>query len=278
MRDHDRVHGWHHGEALLESARLAHWATDDVPPHVHADFQISVELTGCVDYHLGRQRLRVGRGQVVIIPPGVRHAMTDPGPRHPFGAFRLMFIPATMIAQLGVSPMDLMGGACLIKSPRFAADFLHYHQTSERGGPRLGQDEQLASWLHRVTRELGRPPAPSPRRLTSADSGQRLDRVRSRLLDDLRANPSLPELAASVGLTPTELSRGFRSRFGLPPHRFLLTARIDRAKRMLAKGTPINMVAVATGFADQAHLTRQFKRLAQVTPGRYARLAETFKT
>jgi AraC family transcriptional regulator len=55
---------------------------------------------------------------------------------------------------------------------------------------------------------------------------------------------------------------------GLAPHRYLLMRRLERARRLL--DTPdavLSDVALRTGFADQAHFTRLFKREFGVTPG-----------
>lgn len=48
-----------------------------------------------------------------------------------------------------------------------------------------------------------------------------------------------------------------------------MSRRVDRARRLLLAGRAPADVAGATGFYDQAHLTRHFKRLVGVTPGRY---------
>ena len=54
----------------------------------------------------------------------------------------------------------------------------------------------------------------------------------------------------------------------MAPHRFLLTLRLDHARRLLdAPNAILSDVALRTGFADQAHFTRLFKREFGVTPG-----------
>jgi AraC-like DNA-binding protein len=56
----------------------------------------------------------------------------------------------------------------------------------------------------------------------------------------------------------------------MPPHAYLVQIRLLRAKALLRRGRPIAHVASATGFADQSHFTRHFKRLMGVTPAKYA--------
>ena len=55
----------------------------------------------------------------------------------------------------------------------------------------------------------------------------------------------------------------------MPPHAFQTQVRVARAKALLLRGWPISQAAAHTGFADQSHLTRHFKRLVGVTPGQY---------
>jgi AraC family transcriptional regulator len=84
----------------------------------------------------------------------------------------------------------------------------------------------------------------------------------------LSANLSVDLLAREVGLSPAHFARAFRESTGRAPHRYLLTMRLAQARRLL--DTPDAMlsdVAQRTGFADQAHFTRLFKREFGTTPG-----------
>jgi len=79
---------------------------------------------------------------------------------------------------------------------------------------------------------------------------------------------SIDFLATEVGLSPAHFARAFRETLGLPPHRYLLHLRLERARRMLdAEDAVLSDVALRAGFADQAHFTRLFKREYGVTPG-----------
>jgi AraC-like DNA-binding protein len=61
----------------------------------------------------------------------------------------------------------------------------------------------------------------------------------------------------------------FKDRVGLTPHAYQDQLRVRRAKQLLDREVPIAQAAVEAGFYDQAHLTRHFKRVMGVTPGRY---------
>lgn len=62
------------------------------------------------------------------------------------------------------------------------------------------------------------------------------------------------------------LSRDFRALLGVSPYRFLVFRRLERACRMLGEGMGLADTALANGFADQSHFTRQFKKAYGMTP------------
>lgn len=82
---------------------------------------------------------------------------------------------------------------------------------------------------------------------------------------------TLAELARLTGFSPFHVCRLFSEAVGVPPYAYLVRARLERARAMVAAGEPLSAVAYATGFSDQSHLTRHFKRAFGVTPGQYAR-------
>lgn len=88
----------------------------------------------------------------------------------------------------------------------------------------------------------------------------------------LDARLSVMTLAREAGLSPSHFARAFKETTGRAPHRYLLSQRLERARRLLAvPGGTISDVAARTGFADQAHFTRLFRREFGLTPGAYLR-------
>lgn len=97
-------------------------------------------------------------------------------------------------------------------------------------------------------------------------------RAKELLLDDLRADRSISDLAAACGLSARHLTRAFKATTGLPPHRWLLRRRVERAKDLLeATDKDIAAIALACGFADQSHLTRVFHAMVGTSPGAWRR-------
>ena len=73
-------------------------------------------------------------------------------------------------------------------------------------------------------------------------------------------------------LSRYELARQFRAAQGTSPYRYSLLRRLDRARQLVGHGQPLVEVALATGFADQAHLTRMFHAAFGVSPARHRAL------
>ena len=82
-------------------------------------------------------------------------------------------------------------------------------------------------------------------------------------------NITLEELAGVAHMSPYHLLRVFRKKMGITPHSYQVQLRVDEAKRLLRRGFSISHVAVATGFFDQAHFSKQFKRYVGATPGQF---------
>jgi len=92
------------------------------------------------------------------------------------------------------------------------------------------------------------------------------------LLDGRRSVVRSVELEAQTGLSRYELARQFRAAYGTSPYRYSLLRRLDYARKKLRRGEPLVEVALAAGFADQAHFSRVFVATYGIPPGRYAHL------
>jgi AraC-like DNA-binding protein len=73
-----------------------------------------------------------------------------------------------------------------------------------------------------------------------------------------------------AGMSASHFSQLFRQSMGLSPYRYVLTVRIDKAKRLL-RGSRLGVldVALATGFADQSHFAKTFRRVTGTIPTVY---------
>jgi AraC family transcriptional regulator len=97
-----------------------------------------------------------------------------------------------------------------------------------------------------------------------------LRRVTEAMSEHAHHDLALEELAALVGLSAKHFARAFRQSTGVPPHRWLIERRIERAKTLLITADlGLAEIALACGFADQSHFTAAFRRGTGVTPGAF---------
>lgn len=87
----------------------------------------------------------------------------------------------------------------------------------------------------------------------------------------------LADWAARLGVSPEQLSRGFRKAYGVTPQRYRWEVRSRAALRGLASSASLAELALVHGFADQAHLTRSLRDFAGAPPGALRR-SIAFKT
>ncbi len=84
-------------------------------------------------------------------------------------------------------------------------------------------------------------------------------------LDD---KTGLDALASMAGLSTHHFARAFHQSVGMPPHGYILSRRLERAERMLRETRlPLAEIAAATGFSDQSHLAKHFRRRTGMSPG-----------
>jgi len=100
-----------------------------------------------------------------------------------------------------------------------------------------------------------------------------LMRVREMLRESHSQSLNLATISREVGVHPVHLCREFRRFFRSTPGEYLRRIRVEAAGRLLrGRDMPLSEVAVTCGFADQAHLSRTFRRITSLSPLQYRRM------
>jgi AraC family transcriptional regulator len=137
------------------------------------------------------------------------------------------------------------------------------------GGPLAADSMANVLAVHLIRHVL------APRRPVGGADGAlprgRLRAVVEYIEEHLDAGLSLEQMAAVARLSPYHFARQFKVATGLPPHKFVILRRVERAKQLLETADDISLAEVATyaGFSDQSHFSHHFKRLVGVTPGHF---------
>jgi AraC-like DNA-binding protein len=107
---------------------------------------------------------------------------------------------------------------------------------------------------------------PTPRRPHCEPAEVRVERARLFIEAHATQRVSLETLAELAGVSTYHCIRLFNRVLGESPHVYQLRRRIELARALLAKGLPGSRVAVETGFSDQSHFIRMFRRFTGGTP------------
>lgn len=107
----------------------------------------------------------------------------------------------------------------------------------------------------------------TPSRKRSRLAAWQLRRATDFIRENCLRNIRLEELASLTGLSQSHFSHAFKASTGIAPHQWQTNARLERAKQLLMQGQhPLTSIAAETGFSDQAHFTRVFRKNLGTTP------------
>ena len=190
---------------------------------------------------------------------------------------------------LGLDEKDLLSGKSL-------SAFFHYDRSLFRRG---NEQDSPVQWIRvdseRTQNVLITPPLRTSKELRNSEYAMIHSRPRLSTLENLPESIPTPSrgglppvvtrrvcdyieghleekirldgLAALAGLSTDHFARAFHQSVGVPPHTYLLRRRLEHVEHMLRDThAPLSEIAQATGFSDQSHLARHFRRWAGVSP------------
>lgn len=252
--------GWRE-EGGLRIIETRHPANLKLREHEHEDPTIVAAISGGWDERVERKSFVCRPGSFLVKPGGARHANSYGGE-----------LSHSLVIQLTVthaaaweSSRKAFGSVVSFENPKLTMRLVGLLAQANTDS-RLELQEELSSVFAIILGETSsgrRPPV----------SVVRLKRVRDRLLDETSEATDLTHLAAYCEMTPSAFTHAFRSEFGCTPSSLKRRRRLETVLFLLrTSNSSLSQIAAKTGFADQSHLTREFRRLTGVTPGRYRQL------
>ncbi|MGH8355010.1 MAG: AraC family ligand binding domain-containing protein [Pseudomonas sp.] len=246
----------------------AHYIEQRFAPHVHEGFVFAVIERGAHRFqHRGSDHLAPA-GSMILINPDELHSCSK---AHEHGWRYRAFYPEVsqvtgVLAELELGQGGLPSFAdSVLHDPWLSQAFADLHRSLGSPGSAL---QQQTAWREAILLLFQRH-ARIPRAAAPGREPLSVTRAKELLHARLAAPPSLEQLAAAVNLSPFHFARVFRRATGLPPHAWLKQRRLEQARALLKSGCAPVSVATQLGFADQSHLTRQFKQAYGVGPGEY---------
>ncbi|MFD8519440.1 AraC family transcriptional regulator [Streptomyces capillispiralis] len=242
----------------------ARFARHEYAPHAHAEYTVGVTVGGLETIAYRGGRIVSGPGSIAVLEPGEMHTG---GPAAPEGyAYRALYAAPALLTDGTDGRRPPHFREPVLDDPELAAALRRAHTDLSTHPDPLEAESRLPWLLTALTRRHSTARAGDD---TLPGAGHIARTVRDRLADELLAPPSLAALAADLGLSRYQLLRAFRTTMGVPPYAWLAQYRVTRARTLLEAGLRPAEVAGLVGFADQAHLTRWFRRVLGVTPAAY---------
>lgn len=263
MESRDVAHYWRHPAVSGVDLMRARFVRHGFARHTHETFALGVVRAGSNDLWVGGVRHVLSTGGIVLLNPEVVHTG---GPVDDVGWAYRVFYPSVDVVAAATGCRDPWFTRTIVADPAAAAVLGQAHLAAE-SADRLASETLLTTALSVLWQGYGGGRRVVERPGGATEVAEVRDILHARMVDP----PSLGELAALVGMSRFALLRAFRARHGLPPHAYLNQLRVRRARTLLDDGMPAAAVAVAVGFADQSHLSRHFRRLVGLAPGRYQR-------
>lgn len=235
--------------------------------HTHDTACFALLTRGAIRIRMRGQEILARKGDLYAIEADEPHAGS---PVDEAGwALRTLYVDTRYLRSLlgdecSKGALDLKGP--IIRDRRLTSMLYAVHYCSQSQGPRLRREETYMAFAERLFERH----VSNARGIAPSGSESRTIRTAREFIDhSVDRNISLAEIADAAGLPAYRLYRSFEKATGMTPHAYQRQARVRMAVKLIRANRPLGEVASATGFSDQAHLNRWFRRMLGVTPGLY---------
>lgn len=240
-----------------------------VPRHWHEEYQLCLIQTGAGEIHYRGSHLPTPPASLFLVHPGEPHSNRS---FDEWGcSFRGLYVEPELMQQAAAEVQDKATSlpffpTAVVFEEEVIQQYLTLYAALEQSASSLERQSLL---LRLLTDLIVRYAAPAASAKAVGKERQAVKRACEYLQAHSADNVSLETLARLANLSPYHFHRVFAAQMGMPPHAYQTQLRVTRAKALLRAGWAIPQVAAHTGFADQSHLNRHFKRLIGIPPGQY---------
>jgi len=246
----------------------AHYVEHRFARHAHEHFVIGIVEKGIQQYTYRGTRHITPPGRVFFVNAAEPHT-GEPATVNGY-VYRTLCLGPETLRQLALDITDKnehprLNGAVVADRELFTK-LQRLHRAVAENAPAMHCESVLLSAVrhlleaHAETRR--QPPA-------AGEDPSVVAQVREYLEAHYSENISLRQLAALTSRSPFHVARTFSRAIGLPPHAYLESIRIARARELLRAGMSVVDTALTIGYPDQSHFTHRFRRHTGLTPGQY---------
>jgi len=233
------------------------------PAHSHDHIVIGLVQDGGQTSRYGLRRFDVQKGDVLLVDPGQVHdgrPISACGRRYTMLEINIEAFKKLLGDSLNVDYQEFRQPIC--RNREALSAFTKWHKALTENNAQ--SEEEAASgfisqiFKHKLLTEFSR-----------RIEHDLANRVKQRMLATGTEYNTISELALECGASRFQLIRAFKKAYGLTPEDFRRQLRVQRARNLLMQPLSLADIAVTAGFADQSHMTREFRRLIGLTPHTY---------
>jgi len=257
---------WRDGELpFIEARSIADGRKVCYSRHSHEVFSIGAITAGQSTYLHEKTCQTISTGTVVLMNPGDVHAC-NPIDDQPW-SYIMFYVDAQWLGRVqqacgveGFRPIPAIHST----DPALFSGLLGLHRTLiDPTLESLQKHEAAVAFFVLMQQRLGGFDAPLKK------VNQRVERAAQYINQHFLRAMRLEEICQAANLSEAYLIRAFEQHYHMTPHAYLINRRIQHAQTQLREGQPIADIAQRSGFADQAHFQRVFKKHLAATPGQY---------
>lgn len=232
-------------------------------PHTHERWTIGYLEHGANQFRRGRTQWTASQGMVCVVNPGEVHTGGGAAMRYwdlmPSPALLQRLFPHTAHETLFMRDAVLSGGAAVDAIGRMFGAFAAGHCA-------LACEQAVVDGLTTLFTTQASLHAEDVR----SDPAPRAVAIAIEYIEaHLAASIALADVAAAADLSLFHFCRVFEKARHISPAAWVRNRRVERARILIGQGVPLADAAARAGFADQAHMTRQFRAILGATPARW---------
>ena len=246
----------------------AHYVEHRFSRHAHEHFVIGLVELGVQQYSYRASRHTTVPGQIFLVngeEPHTGESATPDG-----YLYRTLCLSPKVFRQLVfdlTEVSELPGFAESVVSDReLFARLRRLHQAVAVKAPRMKCESLLLLAIRHLIRMHVKRRKDVPR---VGKENSVVKQAKEYMAAHFAEDISLADLGALTSRSPFHLARLFSKAFGMPPHVYLESIRIEHAREFLKSGMSLVDTALSVGYPDQSHFTHRFRCHTGVTPGQY---------
>ncbi|PKF79836.1 AraC family transcriptional regulator [Vibrio sp. vnigr-6D03] len=252
---------------LLLTANMSDFTYDK---HAHEEYSFGVTLKGRQDFFCRTQFHQSPAGGVIVFNPEDVHDGRSGGSDDL--EYIMLYVHPNQLEPyfrtVGLSqPSNVRVEKTLMDDGVFRQQVITMSQwIHSESVSKVEYDAGLLEMAHSIARLSGNSPI-----LTS--DGNRKESLVKRAKDFIHEHAALDisvdDISVAASMSKYHLIRAFKAQYGITPHQYVLSCRVNLARKSLELGKTATDIAQIAGFSDSSHFNRRFKRVYGMTPAQY---------